>query len=215
MAKVLVTGFEPFGGEATNAAWEAVKQLAGSQPEGMEVAVAQLPTVFGRSVEALKQAVRDAQPDVVISVGQAAGRKEITPERVAINVDDARIPDNAGHAPIDKPIVPEGPAAYWSTLPIKAIVRDIREAGIAAAVSNTAGTYVCNHLFYGLAHLLATEYPQIRGGFIHVPLIPEQAEGRPDMPSMPLGSIVQGLAIAISTSVRVERDIEEEGGRIS
>ena len=213
--RVLVTGFEPFGGEKTNAAWEAVRRLAGTKPEGAEVVVVQLPTVFGRSIDALREAIRETQPDIVICVGQAAGRKEITPERVAINIDDARIPDNDGASPIDKPIVPGGPAAYWSTLPIKVIVRDIRQAGIAAAVSNSAGTFVCNHLFYGLAHLIATEYPQKRGGFIHVPVTPEQlVEARLDLPGMTLDHIVRGLELAVAASVRVERDIEEEGGQI-
>ncbi|GAA3413117.1 pyroglutamyl-peptidase I [Paenibacillus hodogayensis] len=213
MSKVLVTGFEPFGGDRTNAAWEAVKRLSDFKPIGAEITVMQIPTVFGRSVEALKQAIRDHRPDVVICIGQASGRKEITPERVAINIDDARIPDNDGQSPIDEPIVPEGPAAYWSTLPIKAVVREMRASGIAAAVSNSAGTFVCNHVFYGLAHLIATECPRMRGGFIHVPLIPEQAEAGRDLPNMPLESIVRGLAIAIETTVNVERDIAETGGR--
>ncbi|MFD0713327.1 pyroglutamyl-peptidase I [Paenibacillus sp. GCM10027626] len=215
MKNVLITGFEPFGGAETNAAWEAVKRLADFKLEGANITIVQLPTEFGRSIESLRQAVQNVRPDMVISVGQAEGRANITPERVAINVDDARIPDNAGQSPIDKPIVPQGPVAYWSTLPIKAIVRDIRKAGIAAAVSNTAGTFVCNHLFYGLAHLIATKYPQMRGGFIHIPLISEQTEGRPDVPSMPLDDIVQGLAIAVATTICVEQDIEEEGGQIN
>lgn len=212
MKQILVTGFEPFGGEKQNAAWEAVRRLAEYAPEGTRVTIRQLPTVFGRSVEAMKQAIRDIRPDVVLCVGQAAGRRQITPERIAINIDDARIPDNDGQTPIDKPIVQGGPAAYWSTLPIKAIVKEIRAAGIDAAVSNSAGTYVCNHLFYGLAHLIATEYPHIRGGFIHVPVLPEQVHAESDWPGMPLEDIVRGLAIAVETSVRTERDIEQSGG---
>jgi pyroglutamyl-peptidase len=213
--KVLLTGFDPFGGEPVNPASEAIKRLSAKNFENIELVTKQIPTVFHKSIDVLKQAIQDIQPNVVICVGQAGGRSEITVERVAINVDDARIPDNEGNQPIDVPIVPNGPVAYWSTLPIKAIVKNIREAGIPASVSQTAGTFVCNHLFYGLAHLIATEFPSIRGGFIHIPFLPEQAVRHAGAPSMSLDHIVQALEIAIHTSVAQKEDIQAVGGQIS
>jgi pyroglutamyl-peptidase len=214
LKKVLLTGFDPFGGEKVNPALEAVNQFQNKTLEGVQVAVLEIPTVFRKSLEILRRGIEETNPDVVICVGQAGGRSEISLERVAINVDDARIPDNEGNQPIDTPIVEGGPAAYWSTLPIKAIVQNIRKAGIPAAVSNTAGTFVCNHLFYGLAHLIATEFPYVRGGFIHIPYLPEQAVNRPGQPSMSLDTIVKGLEIAVLTSAKLEEDIIAAGGRI-
>ncbi|MCL6597415.1 MAG: pyroglutamyl-peptidase I [Alicyclobacillus macrosporangiidus] len=191
--RVLMTGFDPFGGETINPAWEAVRRLDGRALDGGWTIVAQqVPTVFDRSIAVLREAIGRVQPEVVICVGQAGGRAQITPERVAINVNDARIPDNAGQQPIDTPVVPGGPAAYFTKLPIKRIVAVLREAGIPAAVSNTAGTYVCNHIFYGLMHLIATEHPQVRGGFVHIPYLPEQVTGKAE-PSMALDLIVRGL----------------------
>ncbi|WP_026174239.1 pyroglutamyl-peptidase I [Effusibacillus pohliae] len=213
MQKVLLTGFDPFGGESVNPAAEAIKRLSGKKFDDTEVVTQQIPTVFHKSIEVLKRAIREVQPNIVICVGQAGGRSDITVERVAINVDDARIPDNEGNQPIDVPIVPDGPAAYWSTLPIKAIVHNIREAGIPASVSQTAGTFVCNHLFYGLAHLIATEFPSVRGGFIHIPFLPEQAVRHAGAPSMSLDHIVRALEIAIHTSVTQSEDIKSVGGQ--
>jgi pyroglutamyl-peptidase len=211
--RVLITGFEPFGGERVNPALEAVRRLDGRWLEdvGVRVIAGEVPTVFRRSVEVLAQAIERVEPDVVICVGQAGGRSHITPERVAINVDDARIPDNAGQQPVDEPIVQNGPAAYFSTLPIKRIVSALREAGIPATVSNTAGTYVCNHLFYGLMHLLHTRWPRVRGGFIHIPYLPQQVVDRPE-PSMALETIVEGLEIAIRVSAQSDSDIRVTGG---
>ncbi|WP_274650611.1 pyroglutamyl-peptidase I [Paenibacillus humicola] len=214
MPIALVTGFEPFGGEPVNPSSEAVKRLAGKSFGETEVFVVTLPTVFGQSVRVLKEAMDEIRPDIVICVGQAGGRPDITVERVAINVDDAVIPDNDGNEPVDVPIVADGPAAYWSSLPIKAIVKNMREAGIPASVSQTAGTYVCNHLFYGLAHLIATEFPGVRGGFIHIPFLPEQAARRGGSPSMSLDAIVRSLEIAVQTTAVHKRDIVAAGGDI-
>ncbi len=215
MKTILVTGFDPFGGEAINPAWESVKRLAEIEAGEYRIVARQLPTVFGKSVELLLQAIREISPDLVFCIGQAGGRADISIERVAINVDDARIPDNEGKQPIDTPIVEDGPVAYWSSLPIKAIVKEMRAKGIPASVSQTAGTFVCNHLFYGLMHALDKEYPAVRGGFVHIPYLPEQAAKHPGQPSMSVETIVNGLQIAIETAVNHERDIVEGGGQIS
>lgn len=215
MKKILVTGFDPFGGDSINPALEAVKQLKNKQYHNVELVTQEIPTVFHKSIAVLKQAICEQKPDIVICVGQAGGRHDITVERVAINVDDARIADNEGNQPIDETIVSDGPAAYWSTLPIKAIAKNIREAGIPASVSQTAGTFVCNHLFYGLAHLIATEHPDIRGGFIHIPFLPEQTIHHAGAPSMSLEHIVRALEIAIETASAFETDIVEAGGQIN
>jgi pyroglutamyl-peptidase len=215
MQKVLVTGFEPFGGEPVNPALEAIKLLATKTFVNVEVITKKLPAVFHKSNRILKIAMDEVKPDIVICVGQAGGRNDITVERVAINVDDAKIPDNEGNQPIDARIVEDGPAAYWSGLPIKAIVEKMREAGVPASISQSAGTFVCNHTFYGLSHLIATEYPGIRGGFIHIPYLPEQAARHPGAPSMSLEIIVRSLEVAIQTTVEQKEDIVAVGGEIS
>ncbi|MGZ6550916.1 MAG: pyroglutamyl-peptidase I [Tumebacillaceae bacterium] len=213
--KVLVTGFEPFGGDTINPAWEAVKLLQGKAFINADVVTNEIPCVFHEAIAVLKATVLEVQPDIVICVGQAGGRLDFSVERVAINVDDARIPDNAGNQPIDAPIVADGPAAYWSTLPIKTIVQNVRAAGIPASVSQTAGTFVCNHLFYGLAHLIATEFPHVRGGFIHIPFLPEQAARIPNQPSMSVESVVRALEITVETTISTKEDIVVVGGQIS
>ncbi|MED3497758.1 pyroglutamyl-peptidase I [Brevibacillus agri] len=215
MKTILVTGFDPFGGEPINPAWESVKRLADVRSERYCIETRQVPTVFGKSIELLQQAIRETEPDLVFCIGQAGGRPDITVERVAINVNDARIPDNEGNQPIDTPIVEGGPAAYWSTLPIKAMVKEMRANGIPASVSQTAGTFVCNHLFYGLMHTLAQQNAAIRGGFLHIPYLPEQAAKHPGQPSMSVETIAKGLQVAIETAVRLEQDIVEGGGQIS
>jgi pyroglutamyl-peptidase len=214
LKKVLVTGFEPFGGEVVNPALEAIHKLKDISIEDVCLVVREIPTVFHTSIEVLRQTIESEQPDVVICVGQAGGRSDITVERIAINIDDARIPDNAGNQPIDQPIIADGPAAYWSTLPIKAIVHNMRTAGIPASVSQTAGTFVCNHLFYGLSHMIASTRSNVRGGFIHIPFLPEQAVKHPGQPSMSLDTIVQGLKIAIETSVTYQKDLVQAEGQI-
>jgi pyroglutamyl-peptidase len=165
----------------------------------------------------LDEAIDQLQPQLVLALGVAGGRSEITPERVAINMDDGRICDNAGCQPIDQPVVEGAPAAYFSTLPIKAIVRDLRAAGIPAAVSNSAGTFVCNHLFFGLMHRIATRplAGGMRGGFIHVPLLPEQAAHLPGaLPSLARETLVAGLRIAVRTALQVRQDVRESGGAL-
>ncbi|RST51800.1 pyroglutamyl-peptidase I [Variovorax sp. MHTC-1] len=213
---VLLTGFEPFDKEALNPSWEAVRALDGWRCEGAAVHARRISCVFGAALAELDAAIDELQPQLVFGIGQAGGRSEITPERIAINVDDGRICDNAGCQPIDVPVVAGAPAAYFSSLPIKAIVRDLRATGIPAAVSNTAGTFVCNHLFFGLMHRIATRpVPGMRGGFIHIPYLPEQAARFPAAPSMALDTIVAALRIAIATALAVREDVRESGGQLS
>ncbi|PLQ01993.1 pyroglutamyl-peptidase I [Cupriavidus pauculus] len=215
---VLLTGFEPFEQEPINPSWEAVRALDGARVGDAVIVARQLPCVFGDAIEAMASLVETLKPDVVIAVGQAGGRTEMSIERVAINVDDARIADNAGAQPIDNTIVPDGPAAYFSTLPIKAIVRDMRAAGVPAMVSQTAGTFVCNHVFYGLMHALAqrqaTPTQATRGGFIHIPYLPEQAARHPGAPSLALDTLIAGLRVAVTTSLSTDTDIREQGGQL-
>jgi pyroglutamyl-peptidase len=209
---VLLTGFEPFGGEKVNPSQEIARQWHGRVIGGHRVTGALLPCVFGAAITELKRQIRATRPVLVICVGQAGGRAEITPERVALNVDDARIADNAGRQPVDQPIARGGPAAYWSTLPIKAIVAALRRRGIPAGVSQTAGTFVCNHVFYGLMHRMRTQRG-VRGGFIHVPFLPEQA--RPGQPSLPLETMVEAIGVAVATALKVRRDVKTAGGQTS
>ncbi|MDM0025817.1 pyroglutamyl-peptidase I [Variovorax saccharolyticus] len=212
---ILLTGFEPFEAEAVNPSWEAVRALDGWRLEGAVVHARRISCVFGTALRELDAAIDELQPQLVLAVGQAGGRAELTPERVAINVDDGRICDNAGCQPIDLPVVAGAPAAYFATLPIKAMVRDLRAAGIPAAVSNTAGTFVCNHLFFGLMHRIATRpVVAMRGGFIHIPYLPEQVARRPGLPSMALDTVVAGLRIAITTALAVREDVRETGGQL-
>jgi pyroglutamyl-peptidase len=211
MKTVLLTGFEPFDGAAINPAWEAVRRLDGWEAHGCRVVARQLPCVFGDAADALCAAVDEVRPDIAIAVGQAGGRPEISVERIAINVDDARIVDNAGRQPVDVPVVDGGPAAYFTTLPIKAMVAAMRAQGLTAGVSQTAGTFVCNHVFYALMHHVRRL--KIKAGFIHVPFLPEQAAGRPDNPpAMALEDIVAGLRIAVAVALAVDADVVEAGG---
>jgi len=211
MQTVLITGFEPFGGETVNPSWEVVKLLDGMIIDDSRVVARQLPCVFGESLEVLNAAIDALQPSVVLAIGQAGGRVDVTVERVAINVDDARIPDNRGQQPVDVAIVPDGPAAWFSTLPIKAMVEALREAGIPASVSQTAGTFVCNHVMYGVLHKLA-DRPEVKGGFIHIPYLPEQAAAHPGAPSMATQTLKQALEIAIAVALRQAHDIKVVGG---
>ncbi|NDO82487.1 pyroglutamyl-peptidase I [Citrobacter sp. NCU1] len=211
MKTVLITGFEPFGGEQINPSWDVVSRLDNAIIAGCRVVARQLPCVFGESLTVLNAAIDALSPSLVLAVGQAGGRADITVERVAINVDDARIPDNRGKQPVDEPIVMEGPAAWFSTLPIKAMVAAMREAGVPASVSQTAGTFVCNHVMYGLLHKLRSR-PEVKGGFIHIPYLPEQATAHPGAPSMATATVRQALEIAITTALQVENDIAVTGG---
>jgi len=215
LKKILLTGFDPFGNETINPAIEAVQKIDGDVIENYEVATLEVSTVFNKCIQELKDAMRTINPELVICVGQAGGRSHISMERVAINVNDARIPDNDGNQPIDTPVIQSGPTAYWSRLPIKAIVKALKHEGIPAMVSQTAGTFVCNHLFYGLMHEIHTKYPSVRGGFIHIPFLPEQTANKPEQPSMELDTIIKGLRIAISTSILNKQDSKISGGQIS
>jgi pyroglutamyl-peptidase len=202
---VLITGFEPFGGEKMNPAYEAVMQLKDSI-QGHVIKKKSLPVVFHESLRILDHLIETENPDIIICVGQAGGRSQLSIERIGINIDDARIADNNHQSPIDSPINPSGPAAYFSNLPIKAISKAIAESGIPASVSNTAGTFVCNHVLYGLMDMIAQKYPLKRGGFIHVPYAPMQVVNTPNLSSMHLSDIVRGLEIAIVTTCTTEID---------
>ena len=214
MVTALVTGFDAFGGETMNPALEAVRRLP-ARIDDIRIVTRELPTVFGRSRAVLRAAMLEIRPDIVLCVGQAGGRSELSLERVAINVDDARIPDNAGQQPIDEPIEPDGPAAYFSTLPVKAAVHALRAAGLPAGVSQTAGTFVCNHIFYGLMHSLATEFPGARGGFLHIPYLPDQAANHPGQPSMAVDLVTRGLGIVLQTTVATMTDIAVSEGAVA
>ncbi|MBS1012536.1 pyroglutamyl-peptidase I [Levilactobacillus brevis] len=203
--KLLITGFDPFGGEKTNPAIEVVKRLPAAIA-GATVVPLEIPTVFGTCAEVVRQAIITERPDVVLSVGQADGRSALTPERIAINLDDGRIPDNAGFQPVDQPIQPNGPAAYFTQLPVKAMAQAIRQAGLPSHVSTTAGTYVCNHIMYEVQHLRATEFPQLQAGFIHIPFLPEQVVQRSGVPSLSLTDDVRGITAAIRAIVIARAD---------
>lgn len=211
MRHILVTGFEPFGGETLNPSWEVVKQLEGMTIDDCRVVTRQLPCVFGESLTLLNSAIDELNPTVVIAVGQAGGRVDITVERVGINVDDARIPDKRGRQPIDVAIVPDGPAAWFSSLPIKAMVAAMRKKGIPASVSQTAGTFVCNHVMYGLLHKIS-ERTNVKGGFIHIPYLPEQAAAHAGAPSMAAQTVKAALEIALTVALRQTSDINAVGG---
>ncbi|MEG2353640.1 MAG: pyroglutamyl-peptidase I [Clostridium sp.] len=211
--KVLITGFDPFGGEKINPALEAVKAMQNTIL-GSEVIKLQIPTVFGKAVVKIEEAIQLHSPDIVISIGQAGGRFDINPERVAINIDDARIADNDGQQPIDEVIQADGATAYLSNLPIKAMVKHISCNGIPASVSNSAGTFVCNNVMYGILYMIDKKYPNIKGGFIHVPFIPSQVLNKKNTPSMSLADITKALELAVEAAVLNSTDIKEVGGAI-
>lgn len=204
--KILVTGFDPFGGESVNPALEAVKKLP-DEIAGAQIVKLEVPTVFRKSGEVLAAEIEKQRPDAVICVGQAGGRSTVTVEKVAINLAEARIEDNEGNQPTDIKIKEDGETAYFSTLPIKAMVMNMRKNGIPANISYTAGTFVCNDIMYTLLYTLKN-YPNTRGGFIHVPFIPEQVIGKPEgTASMALDLISKGLYYSIEAVVQNEKDI--------
>jgi len=209
--KILVSGFDPFGGEKINPAIESVKLLP-DEIKGAKIIKVEIPTVARKSLKKLEEVIEIEKPDVVLSVGQAGGRTDISVERVGINMDDFRIKDNEGNQPIDEKIAKDGPDAYLVTIPIKAMVQKMIENKIPASVSNTAGTFVCNHVCYGMAHLASTKYPNMRTGFIHIPFLPEQVVDKRNMPSMPLELIAKGLEYAIEAIIENKEDIKVEGG---
>jgi len=209
--KVLVTGFDPFGGESINPAWEAVKVIK-DEIAGAEVVKMQIPTVVGKSIAKIHDKMVEINPDIVIAVGQAGGRFGVTPERIAINVTDARIPDNEGNQPIDEPIFADGDAAYFSNLPVKAMVQAIKDAGYPSVLSNTAGTYICNHVMYGILYYIQKEFPNARGGFIHVPFAASQVVNKPNTASMAIADITASIEAAIKAAVENATDIKAIGG---
>lgn len=210
--KVLITGFDPFDDEAINSAWEAVNALP-DVIDGIEVIKVQIPTVFKKSAKKLFETIEAVKPDAVICVGQAGGRFDFNVERIAINVDDARIPDNEGKQPIDVKIFEDGENAYFATLPIKAMVEEARKAGVPASVSNTAGTFVCNHIMYSLLYYISKNNLNIRGGFIHVPYIAQQVIGKKNMPFMEVTTITKGLEASIRSLKDHDVDIKVIGGK--
>ena len=212
--KILVTGFDPFGGESVNPAYEAVKLL----PDvigGAEIFKLEIPTVFSLSGPAVEEGIRKYQPDVVICVGQAGGRSSISVEKVAINFVDARIPDNNGEQPLDEPLQADGPAAYFATLPVKAMVQHVKEAGLPCYLSFTAGTYVCNSIMYNVLYMCEKRYPGIRAGFIHVPYACGQVIDKANTtPSMPLETIAKSLEYAIEAVAIDRADGGESAGEL-
>lgn len=208
----LVTGFDPFGGEAINPSFEIARALDGETIAGHRVVGAELPTEFARSLPALDALLRKHRPALVIALGQAGGRNAISLERVAVNLIDARIADNAGAQPVDMRIVENAANAYFSTLPVKAMLSALRTANIPAELSQTAGSFVCNHVFYGLMNRLARLRRQVRGGFIHVPFLPEQAQKFPGAASLPLATMIAALRLCLETALTTKDDLHYAAG---
>lgn len=214
MMKVLVTGFDPFGGETVNPAYEAVKMLP-DQIAGAELVKLEIPTVFSKSVLAIENAIEQYDPDIVLNIGQAGGYSCVAMEQVAVNLAEARIPDNDGEQPMGEPLREDGENAYFSTLPIKAMVQNVRRHKIPCQISYSAGTYVCNCVMYNVLYLAAKKYPGIRAGFIHVPYVAEQAVEKPNgTPFMTLELIAKTLEYAIEAAVNTKKDISIEAGEI-
>lgn len=212
--KILVTGFDPFGGETVNSAFEAVKLLPGTIA-GAEIIKLEIPTVFSKCGPAVEAGIKEYQPDVVLNIGQAGGRSCVTVERVAINLAEARIPDNDGEQPVDEPLQADGAPAYFATVPVKAMVQNIRDKKIPCHLSYTAGTYVCNCVMYNVLYMTATRYPDIRAGFIHVPYAAEQVVDKPTgTPFMSLEQIAESLTYAIEAIVNNPEDIKAAAGEI-
>ena len=210
--KVLVTGFDPFGGDKVNPAYEAVKKMP-DEISGAEIIKVEVPTVFEKSSQVVKEAIQQHQPDVVICVGQAGGRSAVSFERVAINLAEARIPDNEGNQPFDTALEENGPAAYFTSLPIKAMTKNVQDHGLPAYISYTAGTFVCNDIMYRVLYMIDKEYPHMRGGFVHVPYLPEQTLDLPEgTPSMPAEMIAKALACGIRAIVENEADVKTISG---
>lgn len=212
--KILVTGFDPFGEEKINPAYEAVKLLP-DNIAGAEIIKLEIPTVFTRSVLVVEACIKNHRPDVVLSIGQAGGRSSITVEKAAINLAEARIPDNDGEQPLDQELQKDGETAYFATIPVKAIVNNIREHGIPANISYTAGTYVCNSIMYNVLYMAHKKYPDIRAGFIHVPFSTEQAAEKPDgTASMAIETISKAIEYAIEAIAENREDSGESMGTI-
>lgn len=209
---ILLTGFEPFGGDTANPSWAAARTAARLlQAQGLDVQAVELPCVFGDSVKVLVEALERFRPELVLCAGQAGGRARISLERVAINCDDARIPDNAGNQPVDQPVVQGGPAAYFTSLPVKAALAALTAEQIPAEVSQSAGTYVCNHVFYALMHALRRR-PGTRGGFVHIPYADTQLEAGSSTPSLPAHQMAAALAVVVRTALATTVDLRLAAG---
>ncbi len=217
MAPILVTGFEPFGGEAINPSMQVALALDGAAIGGMRVVARVLPCSFERALAALDDALDATRPELVVALGQAAGRCDLSFERIAVNLVDARIADNDGTQPIDRPVIAGAPAAHFSTLPVKAIVVSLRERGLPASLSMSAGSYVCNAVFFTLMHRLAADarHRGARGGFVHLPLLPEQAALHAGQPCLPAATAIDGVRLAIATALAVRDDLLVAGGTIA
>ena len=214
--KILVTGFDPFGEDEINPAIEAVKRLA-DEIAGAQIVKLEIPTVFGECADVVHEAILKEKPDYVLNIGQAGGRFALTPERVAINFDDGRIADNKGYQPIATPIHEDGQNAYFTQLPVKAMARAIRDAGLPSSVSTTAGTFVCNHIMYQVQYMIDKEFPDLKAGFMHIPYLPEQVVAKPETPSLSLADDVKGITAAIGAIVKMDgkKDLQSIEGHIA
>lgn len=212
--KILLTGFDPFGNDKINPSIELVKRID-EKIDSAQIFKIEIPTVFKKSGEILEENIKKIRPDVILSIGKAGGRSAISLERIAINIDDARIFDNLGEKPIDEKIRIDGENAYFSNLPIKKIVEEIKKENIPAEISNSAGTFVCNHLMYEALYL-AKKYKNIRAGFIHIPYLPEQVINKTNIHSMDLENSLKAINIAIKTIINYDgEDVKISGGKIS
>lgn len=214
LPRILLTGFDPFGGESINPSWEAARRLHGRRIGSHRVEARLLPTEFAASLRVLRAAVRETAPAILLGVGQAGGRHGLSIERVAINLQDARIPDNAGAQPVDRPVVDGGPAAYLSNLPVKAMQAALQAHGLPAELSYSAGSYVCNQVAYAMLHL-AAKRRGVRAGFIHIPYLPGQAARLRGKPSMALDDMVRGLEIALRVATTTRGDLGSSGGTLA
>lgn len=205
LPRILLCAFEPFDGATINPSWEAVRVLHGKRIAGHRVQARELPTEFDASLRLLKRAIGEVEPTILFGVGQAGGRAQLSLERVAINLRDARIPDNAGAQPVDKPVIANGPAAYFSTLPLKAMLSALYRAGLPAEISHSAGTYVCNQIAYAMLHWSASRRG-VRAGFMHIPFLPEQAVLQRGAASMAQADVERGLTVALRTAATTTID---------
>ena len=210
---ILLTGFEPFAGERLNPSWEAARALDGRRIGGRTVVARCLPVVFGAARQTLLAALAELRPELVLCLGLANGSPHLALERVALNLDDARIADNQGQQPVDLPVVEGAPAAYFTGLPVKAMLAALRAAGFPAALSLSAGSFVCNHVFFALCQHLAGQESGTRGGFMHVPLLPSQAAS--GQPSMALATLVAAVEVALAAALANEKDLGTAGGSLA
>ncbi len=211
--KILITGFDPFGEEKINPAYEAVKLLP-DVIKTAEIYKLEIPTVMNTSIEKTIDKIEEIKPDIVINVGQAGGRYTITPEKVAINLNDFRIPDNEGNQVNDEVIYEDGENAYFTTLPVKSMVKKMNDEGIPASLSYSAGSFICNHIMYGILYYINKNNLNIKSGFIHIPYMTEQVVDKKNQPSLSLDTLRNGLIASIEAAIENEEDISEIGGEI-